>query len=32
LVATHEQAVVESLPFRRIVIERGRLRADGSAR
>ena len=32
LVATHEQAVVESLPFRRIVIERGSLRADGSAR
>lgn len=32
LVATHEQAVVESLPFRRIVIERGRLRSDGTSR
>ena len=29
LVATHERAVVESLPFRRLVIERGRLISDG---
>jgi len=29
LVATHERAVVESLPFRRLVIEQGRLVSDG---
>lgn len=29
LVATHERAVVESLPFRRLVIERGQLISDG---
>ena len=29
LVATHERAVVESLPFRRLVIERGQLVSDG---
>lgn len=30
LVATHERAVVESLPFRQLVIEQGRLISDGS--
>ena len=29
LVATHERAVVESLPFRRLVIEKGSLVSDG---
>lgn len=29
LVATHERAVVESLPFRRLVIEQGQLVSDG---
>lgn len=29
LVATHERAVVESLPFRRLVIDHGRLVSDG---
>ena len=29
LVATHERAVVESLPFRRLVIEKGSLISDG---
>lgn len=29
LVATHERAVVESLPFRRLVISKGRLVSDG---
>ena len=29
LIATHERAVVDSLPFRRLVIENGRLVSDG---